>query len=63
MVTPTTTPANEQEWEDASDNEEELAPTIKVDSLDLSSLSIDEKVKGHSAGTRAYFNLTHCRIY
>ena len=58
-----TTPATEQEWEDASDNEEDSAPTIRVDSLDLSSLSIKEQDKGPSEGSLIFPNVTHCRIY
>ena len=35
--------SNEQDWADISDDEEEAAPTVKVDSLDLKSLSLTDK--------------------
>jgi len=43
---PTTTlPSTEQDWADISDDDddEETPPTVKVDSIDLNKLSINEK--------------------
>jgi hypothetical protein len=39
-------PSSEQDWADISDEgEDEPAPTVKVDSLDLTSLSLKDKDK------------------
>jgi hypothetical protein len=44
-------PTKEQDWADISDDEEEEpAPTVKVDSLDLTSLSLNEKNKQATTG-------------
>lgn len=55
MATPTkpTSPlTKEQDWADISDDDNsEEAPTVQVDSLDLTSLSIDEKNKDKPAAT------------
>ena len=50
MATPAATPPSvskqDQNWADVTDDEEEdSAPTIKVDTLDLTSLSLNEKNK------------------
>ena len=43
---PTSLPTTEQDWADVSDDEDvDEAPTVQVDSLDLNSLSIDDKSK------------------
>ena len=62
MAASTTTPSEQEGWEDTSENGEESAPTIKVDSLDLSALSINETDKGHSKGAfTSFLNVTHSR--
>lgn len=42
--------AKEQDWADISDDEEEAVPTVKVDTLDLTSLSLNEKDKQTAPG-------------
>ena len=57
----TSVPSKEKEsdWADISDDEEEeeSAATVKVDSLDLTSLSIDDKTKAAPAGSPGYILL------
>ena len=49
--TPSTSlPTKEQDWADISDDEEEPVPTVKVDTLDLASLSLNEKDKQATTG-------------
>ena len=44
-------PTKEQDWADISDEEEEEpVPTVKVDTLDLTSLSLNEKDKQATPG-------------
>ncbi len=53
MTAPTSSslPTKEQDWADISDDEqEEPVPTVKVDTLDLTSLSLNEKDKQATPG-------------
>ena len=48
----TSPPKKDQEWADISDDDEEdSAPTVKVDSLNLNSLSLNENNKETPAPT------------
>jgi hypothetical protein len=50
-TTSSSLPTKEQDWADASDDEEEEpVPTVKIDTLDLTSLSLNEKGKQATTG-------------
>jgi hypothetical protein len=52
MATPTklaSLPSRKEDWADASDDDVEEVPTVQIDSLDLNSLSIDDKNKDKAA--------------
>ena len=49
---PTSLPSTEESWADISDDEEDQVPeTVKVDSIDLNKLSINDKEKSPTAST------------
>jgi hypothetical protein len=60
--------SKQQDWADISDDDEEgSVPTIQLDSVDLSSLSLSDKGKAAPAGKHSfhqeiYLHLQHPRL-